>query len=76
MLRTVKLFLEDVYGGVWTTSTAQNIRKQTDGSDCGVFVCRYAELISKGEELNFRQDDMRKYREYILERIERECQKI
>ena len=33
----------------------QDIPRQLNGSDCGVFVCRYAECISQGTNMEFTQ---------------------
>lgn len=47
--------------------------QQTNGSDCGVFTCKMAELLSQGKRLAFSQADMRNIRQRmtfeILKRV-------
>ena len=46
-----------------------NIPKQTNSSDCGVFACKYAECISRGAGMNFTQDDMSSIRKNMVHEI-------
>ncbi|TNN31624.1 Sentrin-specific protease 2 [Liparis tanakae] len=41
----------------WTVGSlrAAEIPQQRNGSDCGVFVCKYADYIAKGRPLTFKQ---------------------
>ncbi|XP_064458246.1 sentrin-specific protease 1-like [Ornithodoros turicata] len=42
----------------WTMVVMRDIPLQKNGSDCGMFVCQYAECISRGASINFSQQDM------------------
>jgi len=43
----------------WTTTiNPENTPEQTNGFDCGVFVCTTAEWLSEGSDLTFSQEDM------------------
>ena len=46
-----------------------SIPKQSNNSDCGVFVCKYAECISWGASINFTQDDIPSIRKNIVYEI-------
>ena len=39
-----------------------DIPKQTNGVDCGVFLCQYAERIARNAWMDFRQEDMSRAR--------------
>mmetsp|Transcript_8999 Transcript_8999/g.10818 ORF Transcript_8999/g.10818 Transcript_8999/m.10818 type:complete len:95 (+) Transcript_8999:11090-11374(+) len=39
------------------------VPKQTNGSDCGVFICAYAHLLGIGQPLNFSQADIHHFRQ-------------
>ncbi|XP_034944425.1 sentrin-specific protease 1-like [Chelonus insularis] len=54
---------------LWTLHHAKGIPRQFNGYDCGVFVCAYAEHISRGEPLNFSAKDMYNIRGQILDEI-------
>ena len=49
-------------------SIEKNIPKQTNHFDCGIFVCEYAENISRKANFNFNQNDTH----FIRERIKTE----
>ena len=40
--------------------------QQDNGSDCGVFVCKVAEFISRETSLTFSQEDMAYYRKRMI----------
>jgi Ulp1 family protease len=42
---------------------------QTNSSDCGVFVCKYAEYLSIDKIFDFNQKDMKYFRQKIQLRI-------
>ncbi|CEG79415.1 hypothetical protein RMATCC62417_13889 [Rhizopus microsporus] len=42
----------------WTLESPQNIPKQGNAYDCGVFTCAFAERISRQKPLDFTQNDM------------------
>ncbi|XP_078703251.1 uncharacterized protein LOC144928580 [Branchiostoma floridae x Branchiostoma belcheri] len=46
----------------WTACYPKDPPRQQNGSDCGVFVCRYAEYVSRGATIDFSQEDMRVWR--------------
>jgi Ulp1 family protease len=52
----------------WTLNNSAACPKQSNGFDCGVFVCRLMEIISRGiviTENSFNQDSMSNYRKHI-----------
>ena len=55
--RQVDLFIE------------KNIPKQSNAYDCGIFVCEYAENISRKADFNFSQNDTYLIRERIKTEI-------
>ncbi|XP_054653572.1 sentrin-specific protease 2 [Dunckerocampus dactyliophorus] len=52
----------------WTVSCmrASEIPQQKNGSDCGVFACKYAEYIAKGRPLTFKQWHMPLFRKLMI----------
>ncbi|XP_048091206.1 sentrin-specific protease 2 isoform X1 [Alosa alosa] len=52
----------------WTLSSlkASEIPQQKNGSDCGVFACKYADYISRGRPLTFRQCHMPLFRKLMI----------
>ncbi|XP_067315272.1 sentrin-specific protease 2 isoform X2 [Pseudorasbora parva] len=52
----------------WTLSSLRpsEIPQQKNGSDCGVFVCKYADYISRGRNLTFRQNHMPYFRKAMI----------
>ncbi|KAJ8677928.1 hypothetical protein QAD02_013715 [Eretmocerus hayati] len=53
----------------WNFECVQNIPRQTNGSDCGVFSCMFAEYICSNRELNFSQDNMPYFRNKMIYEI-------
>jgi sentrin-specific protease 1 len=49
----------------WTTEVPENIPRQMNGCDCGVFMCKYADYIAMGCPLLFRQCDIEYFRRRI-----------
>ncbi|XP_068437159.1 sentrin-specific protease 2 [Clinocottus analis] len=45
---------------------ATEIPQQRNGSDCGVFVCKYADYIAKGRPLTFKQRHMPLFRKLMI----------
>ena len=43
----------------WKKELATDIPRQSNGYDCGVFVCMYAECYSRQAKFNFCEKDMR-----------------
>uniref|UniRef100_A0A915DEM9 Ubiquitin-like protease family profile domain-containing protein n=1 Tax=Ditylenchus dipsaci TaxID=166011 RepID=A0A915DEM9_9BILA len=62
--RKSKLDLES-----WKFGTKYNIPKQSNGSDCGVFVCRFADYISQRKQINFEQIHMKYFRRRMVYEI-------
>ncbi|XP_073726890.1 sentrin-specific protease 2 isoform X1 [Misgurnus anguillicaudatus] len=52
----------------WTTCSLRptEIPQQKNGSDCGVFVCKYADYIARGHSLTFRQNHMPYFRKAMI----------
>ncbi|XP_066521843.1 sentrin-specific protease 2 isoform X2 [Hoplias malabaricus] len=51
----------------WTvTSMRATVPQQKNGSDCGVFVCKYADYIARGHPLTFRQCHMPYFRKAMI----------
>ncbi|KAG1942364.1 sentrin-specific protease 2 isoform X2 [Pimephales promelas] len=52
----------------WTLSSLRpsEIPQQKNGSDCGVFICKYADYISRGRSLTFRQNHMPYFRKVMI----------
>ncbi|XP_024883785.1 sentrin-specific protease 1-like [Temnothorax curvispinosus] len=50
----------------WEFYSAKNIPQHTNGSDCGVFSCMFAEYICANREITFTQDDMPYFRDKII----------
>ena len=46
----------------WSKETVKGIPMQKNGFDCGVFVCKYAEFLSRRAELSFCREDMVHFR--------------
>uniref|UniRef100_A0A914PJZ6 Ubiquitin-like protease family profile domain-containing protein n=1 Tax=Panagrolaimus davidi TaxID=227884 RepID=A0A914PJZ6_9BILA len=50
----------------WTFQHKKNIPTQLNGSDCGIFVCKYAEYVSRRAEFDFDQQDMPHFRKEMV----------
>ncbi|XP_021426849.2 sentrin-specific protease 2 isoform X1 [Oncorhynchus mykiss] len=52
----------------WTVGSLRpsEIPQQKNGSDCGVFACKYADYIAQGRPLNFRQCHMPLFRKLMI----------
>ncbi|KAM9355451.1 sentrin-specific protease 2 isoform 2-T2 [Pholidichthys leucotaenia] len=52
----------------WTVGSlkASEIPQQKNGSDCGVFTCKYADYIAKGKPLTFKQCHMPVFRKLMI----------
>ncbi|KAK9969753.1 hypothetical protein ABG768_027902 [Culter alburnus] len=55
----------------WTIGRMRTyaIPKQVNGNDCGVFVCKYADFLSQGKPLTFRQCDIPLFRKVMVWKI-------
>jgi sentrin-specific protease 1 len=47
----------------WNFGAAEGIPKQLNGSDCGVFVCKFAEYLAERRTLDWDGRDMPRFRE-------------
>lgn len=50
----------------WTIGSLKEIPQQRNGSDCGVFACKYADYIAKGRPFTFRQCHMPLFRKLMI----------
>lgn len=50
----------------WQTVFPRGIPLQKNGSDCGVFMCKYAECVAFGIPFNFSQKDMPRIRDSMI----------
>ncbi|XP_062138795.1 uncharacterized protein LOC133847641 [Drosophila sulfurigaster albostrigata] len=46
--------------------SVQNVPQQTNGSDCGVFSCMFAEYITRDQPLSFSQENMEYFRKKMV----------
>jgi sentrin-specific protease 1 len=53
----------------WKLITMKNIPQQMNGSDCGVFTCKFAEYVSRGAEITFTQEHMPYFRQRMVYEI-------
>ncbi|XP_004348373.1 sentrin/SUMO-specific protease 15 [Capsaspora owczarzaki ATCC 30864] len=47
---------------VWVSTHQENIPEQRNGYDCGVFMCQFAERVTRSAALDFSQSDMQSFR--------------
>jgi len=50
----------------WQDYTPNDIPHQQNGYDCGVFMCKYAQCISRGVDFDFSQADMAFFRKKMV----------
>ncbi|XP_030386025.1 sentrin-specific protease 1-like [Scaptodrosophila lebanonensis] len=50
----------------WRLVNVAGLPKQSNGQDCGVFTCMYAEHVARGQPINFTQRDMLYFRHKML----------
>jgi sentrin-specific protease 1 len=50
----------------WKDYVPKDIPNQDNGSDCGVFTCKYADYMGEGLELHFTHEDMSYFRRRML----------
>lgn len=53
----------------WTLEVVKEIPQQGNGSDCGMFTCKYAEYISRNAKINFSQAHMPYFRRRMVYEI-------
>jgi hypothetical protein len=50
----------------WQDYTPLNIPHQQNGYDCGVFMCKFADYLSRGKPFDFSQSDMSYFRKRMI----------
>jgi sentrin-specific protease 1 len=50
----------------WTDYWDPSAPQQTNGSDCGVFTCKTAEVITRGGKLTFRPEEIKNQRQRMI----------
>ena len=55
--------------GDWSKVIAKKIPQQMNGSDCGMFTCKFAEYISRRARITFSQSDMPYFRQRMVHEI-------
>ncbi|XP_022672379.1 sentrin-specific protease 1-like isoform X2 [Varroa destructor] len=50
----------------WKLVNVEGLPQQNNGSDCGMFACKYAEYASRDARLNFTQGDMPYFRKRMI----------
>jgi len=50
----------------WTDYTPSDIPHQRNGYDCGVFMCKYADYVSKNQGFTFGQNQMQYFRKRLV----------
>ena len=55
----------------FTTELVKDIPQQENGSDCGMFTCKFAEYLSRDADISFSQDDMPYFRKRMVYEIVR-----
>lgn len=77
-LDTIKEYLQDecrdkqkreLDTSLWTSAVVRDIPLQMNGSDCGMFLCRYAECLSRGVRISFTQQHMPYFRRRMVYEI-------
>lgn len=53
----------------WELENVDDVPQQQNGSDCGVFTCKFAEYLSRDADLTFVQENMNYYRERMVYEI-------
>ena len=53
----------------WKQIIAKNIPHQKNGSDCGMFVCKFAEYLSRRAKFSFSQSNMPYFRRRMVYEI-------
>ncbi|XP_028565628.2 sentrin-specific protease 1 isoform X1 [Podarcis muralis] len=56
----------DTNGWVQQSKRSQEIPQQMNGSDCGMFACKYADCITKDKPINFTQQHMPYFRKRMV----------
>ena len=54
---------------LWSVSAAQDIPLQTNGVDCGIFVCQIAERLSRNAPMDFSKDNIYQLRQQMVREL-------
>lgn len=75
-LKSLRNYLKDEYSdkkngaqydlSEWNCIHVKDVPQQMNGSDCGMFACKYAEFISRGKAISFNQSHMAYYRRRMV----------
>ena len=75
-LKALRNYLKDEYAdkksglqldlGAWNCVHIKDVPQQMNGSDCGMFACKYAEFLSRGKAISFNQSHMAYYRRRMV----------
>ena len=53
----------------WVLECVENIPQQMNGSDCGMFACKFADYISRRAKITFEQKNMPYFRRRMVYEI-------
>ena len=53
----------------WRYECVKDIPQQMNGSDCGMFACKFAEYVTRRAPFNFSQDHMPYFRRRMIHEI-------
>ncbi len=53
----------------WTLESVEKIPQQMNGSDCGMFACKYADYLTRRAAITFTQKDMPYFRRRMVYEI-------
>jgi len=62
---------EEFHPSGWLLMNVKNCPQQLNSWDCGVFVCMFAEYLSRDAQLNFSQKNMNRFRKQIAFEIKK-----
>jgi sentrin-specific protease 1 len=71
---TVGKYIQWLGASAWSAvypKHKRRIPRQSNGYDCGVFVCMYASYLMQKHDFDFNQHDMENFRKWIAHRIAR-----
>jgi len=57
----------------WQEHLPKNVPQQLNDTDCGVFVCMFAEYLSRGATPTFQQSDMPSFRNMMKRQLLQKC---
>ncbi|RXN31442.1 sentrin-specific protease 2-like isoform X2 [Labeo rohita] len=63
------IYAHSIVSKLGSNGQGKAIPKQVNGNDCGVFACKYADFLSQGKPLTFRQCDIPLFRKMMVREI-------